>query len=41
MEGTDFFAIGTHGHGRIVEPVLGSTTDRVLRRARVLMLCVG
>jgi len=40
-EGADLVAIGTHGHGRIVELVLGSTTDRVLRRARVPVLCAG
>jgi nucleotide-binding universal stress UspA family protein len=33
-------AIGSHGHGRIAELVLGSTTERVLRRATVSVLCV-
>lgn len=32
-------AMGAHGHGRIVELVLGSTTDSVLRRAMVPVLC--
>lgn len=32
-------AMGAHGHGRIVELVLGSTTDSVLRRATVPVLC--
>jgi nucleotide-binding universal stress UspA family protein len=40
-EGADLVAIGAHGHGRIVELVLGSTTDRVLRRAAVPVLCAG
>jgi nucleotide-binding universal stress UspA family protein len=36
----DFVALGSHGHGRIVEMVLGSTTERVLRRSPVPVLCV-
>jgi nucleotide-binding universal stress UspA family protein len=36
----DLIAIGSHGHGRIAELVLGSTTERVLRRATVSVLCV-
>jgi nucleotide-binding universal stress UspA family protein len=36
----DLIAIGSHGHGRIVELVLGSTTERVLRRSTVSVLCV-
>jgi nucleotide-binding universal stress UspA family protein len=40
-QGADLIAIGAHGHGRIVELVLGSTTDRVLRRAGVPVLCAG
>jgi len=36
----DLIAIGSHGHGRIVELVLGSTTERVLRRSSVSVLCV-
>jgi len=38
--GNDLIAIGSHGHGRIVELVLGSTTERVLRRTTVSVLCV-
>jgi len=38
-EGADLVAMGAHGHGRIVELVLGSTTDRVLRRSAVPVLC--
>lgn len=36
----DLIAIGSHGHGRIVELFLGSTTERILRRATVPVLCV-
>lgn len=36
--GADLVAMGAHGHGRIVELVLGSTTDRVLRAAAVPVL---
>ncbi len=36
----DFVALGSHGHGRIVEMVLGSTTERILRRSPVPVLCV-
>ena len=36
----DLIAIGSHGHGRIAELVLGSTTERVLRRTTVSVLCV-
>ncbi len=36
----DLVALGSHGHGRIVEMVLGSTTERVLRRSPVPVLCV-
>ena len=36
----DLVALGSHGHGRIVELVLGSTTERVLRKAPVTVLCV-
>ncbi len=36
----DLIAIGSHGHGRIVEMVLGSTTETVLRRATASVLCV-
>jgi nucleotide-binding universal stress UspA family protein len=37
-EGADLIAMGAHGHGRVVELVLGSTTDRVLRAAAVPVL---
>jgi len=33
--------MGAHGHGRVVELVLGSTTDRVLRAAKVAVLLAG
>lgn len=36
--GADLVAMGAHGHGRVVELVLGSTTDRVLRAATVPVL---
>jgi nucleotide-binding universal stress UspA family protein len=36
--GGDLVAMGAHGHGRVVELVLGSTTDRVLRAATVPVL---
>jgi len=36
----DLVALGSHGHGRIVELVLGSTTERVLRRSTASVLCV-
>ena len=36
----DLVALGSHGHGRIIEMVLGSTTERVLRRSPVPVLCV-
>jgi len=36
----DLLAIGSHGHGRIAELVLGSTTERVLRKTAVSVLCV-
>jgi nucleotide-binding universal stress UspA family protein len=36
----DLIAIGSHGHGRIVELVLGSTTEKVLRKTTVSVLCV-
>ena len=36
--GADLVAMGAHGHGRVVELVLGSTTDRVLRAAAVPVL---
>jgi len=38
--GNDLIAIGSHGHGRIVEMVLGSTTETVLRKTTVSVLCV-
>jgi len=37
--GADLVAMGAHGHGRIRELMLGSTTDSVLRRATVPVLC--
>jgi nucleotide-binding universal stress UspA family protein len=37
----DLVAMGAHGHGRVVELVLGSTTDRVLRAATVPVLLAG
>lgn len=37
-DGADLVAMGAHGHGRVVELVLGSTTDRVLRAATVPVL---
>jgi nucleotide-binding universal stress UspA family protein len=40
-DGADFVAMGAHGHGRVVELVLGSTTDRVLRAATVAVLLAG
>lgn len=39
--GADLVAMGAHGHGRVVELVLGSTTDRVLRAANVPVLLAG
>jgi nucleotide-binding universal stress UspA family protein len=36
----DLIAIGSHGHGRIAEMVLGSTTERVLRKTTIPVLCV-
>ena len=39
--GADLVAMGAHGHGRVVELVLGSTTDRVLRAATVPVLLGG
>lgn len=36
----DLIAIGSHGHGRIAELVLGSTTERVLRKTTTSVLCV-
>lgn len=39
--GADLVAMGAHGHGRVVELVLGSTTDRVLRAAKVPVLLAG
>jgi nucleotide-binding universal stress UspA family protein len=39
--GADLVAMGAHGHGRVVELVLGSTTDRVLRAAAVPVLLAG
>jgi len=36
----DLIAIGSHGHGRIAELVLGSTTERVLRKTTISVLCV-
>jgi nucleotide-binding universal stress UspA family protein len=39
--GEDLVAMGAHGHGRVVELVLGSTTDRVLRAATVPVLLAG
>jgi nucleotide-binding universal stress UspA family protein len=39
--GADLVAMGAHGHGRVVELVLGSTTDRVLRASTVPVLLAG
>ena len=39
--GAELVAMGAHGHGRVVELVLGSTTDRVLRAATVPVLLAG
>lgn len=39
--GADLVAMGAHGHGRVVELVLGSTTDRVMRAATVPVLLAG
>ena len=39
--GADLIAMGAHGHGRVVELVLGSTTDRILRAASVPVLLAG
>jgi nucleotide-binding universal stress UspA family protein len=39
--GADLVAMGAHGHGRVVELVLGSTTDRVLCAAAVPVLLAG
>lgn len=35
----DALAVGAHGHGRIVELVLGSTSEYLARRAPVPLLC--
>ena len=40
-DGADLVAMGAHGHGRVVELVLGSTTDRVLRAATAPVLLAG
>jgi nucleotide-binding universal stress UspA family protein len=39
--GADLVAMGAHGHGRVVQLVLGSTTDRVLRASTVPVLLAG
>ncbi|HEU5250482.1 MAG TPA: universal stress protein [Thermoanaerobaculia bacterium] len=39
--GADLVAMGAHGHGRVVELVLGSTTDRVLRSATIPVVLAG
>ncbi len=39
--GGDLVAMGAHGHGRVVELVLGSTTDRILRAATVPVVLAG
>jgi nucleotide-binding universal stress UspA family protein len=39
--GADLVAMGAHGHGRVVELVLGSTTDRILRASTVPVLLAG
>lgn len=36
----DMLFMGAHGHGRIVEAVLGSTTEYVTRRSPVPVLCI-
>lgn len=35
----DFLFMGAHGHSRVIETVLGSTTEYVTRRAPVPVLC--
>jgi len=40
-EGVDLVAMGTRGHGGIRRLLLGSTTERVVRRAEVPVLAVG
>lgn len=35
----DFLFMGAHGHGRVIETVLGSTTEYVTRRSPVPVLC--
>jgi nucleotide-binding universal stress UspA family protein len=35
----DLVAMGAHGHGRIIEMVLGSTTERILRSSPAPVLC--
>ncbi len=37
-EGVDLIAMGAYGHGRIIELILGSTTEYVLRNAKVPVL---
>ncbi len=38
--GADLVALGSHGHSRIVEMVLGSTTEAVVRRLDLPVMCV-
>lgn len=38
--GADLVAVGSHSHSRIVEMVLGSTTEAVVRRLDVAVMCV-
>jgi nucleotide-binding universal stress UspA family protein len=39
--GADLVCMGAHGRSRLVEMVLGSTAEGVLRRTRTPVLCVG
>ncbi len=38
--GADLICMGSHGHSRLVEMVIGSTADAVLRKTRRAVMCV-